>query len=222
VTAAPAAASAPSPMRWAGLALDVVLYLALPLVGLLAWGWDWRPVVLLYWLENVTIGGTVFIALVRRARGPEGQGGFPAMFFLMHYGIFTLVHGLFVIVLIAIAPTLTGTAVTPFDAWWIVPVWLVGALVQWFLALRADPPPSAGVARAYGRVIVLHVVILGAVWLIATFGLPAIVAVALVVLHAVVDVVVLLVGRRFGGGRYRWVRTGGSTWALERVPEPES
>ena len=77
--------------RVGAYALDVALYLALPLVGLFVWGWDWRPIVLLYWLENITIGGAVFIGLARRAR-TDAASVFPAGFFLMHYGLFTLVH----------------------------------------------------------------------------------------------------------------------------------
>lgn len=211
----------PARLRTAGLWLDVALYLALPLVGLFVWGWDWRPIVLLYWLENITIGGAVFISLVRRARLGEGvQAGFPAAFFLMHYGIFTFVHGVFVIVLITLVPVMTDTPAAPFNSWWVLVAWLVTTLVQWWLAVRADSPRVDGIAKAYGRVIVLHVVILGAVWLIAAFGLPSIVAVALVVLHAVVDAIGLVVSSRMASGRYRWEQTGRGQWSLRRIPTP--
>ncbi len=216
VPGAAASASLRSPLLW----LDVALYLLLPLVGLLWWGWDWRPVVLLYWLENVTIGGVTFIALRRRAAaGGEGPGGFPSSFFLMHYGIFTFVHGVFVIVLILLAPVITGSESAPFDALWLMLAWLVATGLAWYSASRSDPPPRAGVGRAYGRVIVLHVVVLGAVWLIEALGLPAIVAIVLVVLHAIVDIVALVLGSLVGGGRYRWVPTGTTSWRLERVPD---
>ena len=51
--------------RWLARGLDLALYVALPLVGLLVLGWDWRPIVLLYWLENITVGGVTFIGLIR-------------------------------------------------------------------------------------------------------------------------------------------------------------
>jgi len=138
VPGAAASASLRSPLLW----LDVALYLLLPLVGLLWWGWDWRPVVLLYWLENVTVGGVTFIALRRRAAaGGEGPGGFPAPFFLMHYGIFTFVHGVFVIVLILLAPVLTGSEAAPFDALWLVLAWLGAAGGALDSPARAGPPP---------------------------------------------------------------------------------
>ncbi len=201
-------------------ALDAALYLALPLLGLFVWGWDWRPIVLLYWLENVTIGGSVFISLVRRARGGEGvQAGLPASFFLLHYGIFTFVHGIFVVVGLTLFPILTGARVEPFQPLWVVLAWLVTTLVQWYLALRADPPQQGGVGRAYARVIVLHLTVLGAVGLIAAFGLPAIVAVFLVVLHALVDTIAFVVGSRMASARYRWIPTSTGVWTLRRDAE---
>ncbi|QNO37299.1 hypothetical protein H4J02_12815 [Protaetiibacter sp. SSC-01] len=214
---AAASASVRSPLLW----IDVALYVVLPLVGLLWWGWDWRPIVLLYWLENVTIGGVTFIRLRRRAKAGTDGGGFPASFFLMHYGIFTAVHGVFVIVLIAISPVITGVKAAPFNPLWVVLAWIVATLVQWYSALRSDPVPRASVGRAYARVLVLHAIVLGAVWLITALGLPSIVAIALVVLHAIVDVVAIVLGALVGGGRYRFVPTGTSSWALQRVPDRE-
>ena len=208
-----------NPHRGWALALDVVLYLMLPLLGLFAWGWDWRPIVLLYWLENITIGGVTFISLVKRA-GAGGPQGMPAGFFLMHYGLFTFVHGVFVIVMIGLIPVMTDTPVAPFHPLWIVGAWLLATLVQWFLALRADPPLPAGIGRAYGRVIVLHLTVLGAVWLIAAFGLPSIVAVFLVVLHALVDIGGLVAPAILRRRGLRVTQTGPGTWELEPDPAP--
>ena len=137
----------------------------------------------------------------------------------MHYGLFTFVHGVFVVVMIALVPIMTDTPAVPFNPLWIVLVWLLTTLVQWFLALRTDPPPVAGIAKAYGRVIVLHLTVIGAVWLIAAFGLPSIVAVFLVVLHAIVDIIGLVVTSRMASGRYRWEPGRNGTWLLRRKPD---
>ena len=206
-----------TPHRGWAVALDIALYLLLPLVGLFVWGWDWRPIVLLYWLENITIGGVTFISLVKRARAGE-PASMPAAFFLMHYGMFTFVHGVFVIVMIGLVPVITDTPAEPFNPLWIVAAWLLATLVQWFLALRADPPMPAGVGRAYGRVVVLHLTILGAVWLIAAFGLPSIVAVFLVVLHAIVDIGGLVAPAILRRRGLRMTQSGPGTWELERDP----
>ena len=201
--------------------LDAALYLALPLLGLFVWGWDWRPIVLLYWLENVTIGVVTAIGLARRSRAGIASG-MPWPFFLAHYGIFTFVHGGFVIVGITIIPLVMGVPAPPFNPLLVVGAWALVTVVQIVLAVGREVPQSSGIGRAYARVMVLHVTVLGAVWLIAAFQLPAIVAVFLVVLHALVDVASTLIGSRArsgapAGGR-RWVQTGPGRWQFVRDP----
>jgi hypothetical protein len=113
-----------------------------PLVGVLFLGWDLFFVMLLYWLENAVVGYfNVFkIALSRSEVKPHS--GAPASrpaaiilkvimipFFVVHYGLFWVVHGIFVIALFcpdgnqsdvlnvshvmrALGPTRTGLLVT--------------------------------------------------------------------------------------------------------------
>jgi hypothetical protein len=93
----------------------VVLLIAfnlVPLAGVLFWGWNVYTLLVLYWLENGIIGA-INIAKIRRAEGDFGMGTATfrlngqvstsrnAMvgFFLMHYGIFWAVHGIFVFLL---------------------------------------------------------------------------------------------------------------------------
>lgn len=64
-----------------------------PLAGVLLLGWDLGPVMLLFWAENVVIG--LFSAL-RIALVAGGYGLVLVPFFALHYGLFTLVHGVFV------------------------------------------------------------------------------------------------------------------------------
>lgn len=197
--------------------LDLALYVGLPLVGLFVWGWDWRPIVLLYWLENVTIGGLTFISLERRRRGGAPSGGMPPFFFLAHYGIFTFVHGVFVIVMLSLLPSISGVQGEPFSPVLVISAWVLATSVQWLLAVRADPPRVDGIGRAYARVGALHVTILGGVWLIIAFGLPAIVAVALVLVHALIDGAVALMTRRSPGGRWVVTKTGAASWHASYV-----
>lgn len=100
--------------------LSVVLLLAanaLPLIGVLFWGWDAARIVFLYWFENVVVGA-INVLRIAKARGPSTavssasswldaearadvqrvQGASPVFlipFFIAHYGLFTLVHGVF-------------------------------------------------------------------------------------------------------------------------------
>ncbi len=80
-----------------------------PLFGVLFWGWSLSAVMILYWSENVVIG--VFNVLKMALAKGEVKGSNMRLnnktvtaahrssltvFFMMHFGIFTLVHGIFV------------------------------------------------------------------------------------------------------------------------------
>lgn len=73
---------------------------ALPVLGVLFWGWDAFSVVAVFWLENVIVGAVnvlkmASIMVVQR----DFQGIVLIPFFCFHYGMFTLVHGMFVFML---------------------------------------------------------------------------------------------------------------------------
>lgn len=85
----------------------LVLSNLLPVLGVLFFGWSIGNVMILFWLENVIIGGfNVLKMLTVRNVGdriPQAVA-WPARvsmagFFAIHYGIFTLVHGIFVMVI---------------------------------------------------------------------------------------------------------------------------
>jgi hypothetical protein len=106
--------------------LAVVLLVAVnlvPLAGVVWWGWNLLSILALYWVENGIVGA--FNALkILRAEGTSLPGmarmrfnGRPietvargplAAFFVMHYGIFWAVHGLFVLLFL---PLMTGIGV---------------------------------------------------------------------------------------------------------------
>ena len=85
----------------------------IPLAGALFWGWDVFTLLILYWLENGIVG--VFNVLkMALAQGPLDTRAGPQEsvttasrltlipFFIVHYGIFWVVHGVFVMSLPAI------------------------------------------------------------------------------------------------------------------------
>ncbi|MEJ0022031.1 MAG: DUF6498-containing protein [Alphaproteobacteria bacterium] len=86
-------------MRLARIAGALIVNL-IPVLGVLFGGWSAFALLLLYWLENVVIG--VFnIARMIAAGVAKGPGGIAAClfvvpFFAFHYGMFCLVHGIFV------------------------------------------------------------------------------------------------------------------------------
>jgi hypothetical protein len=74
----------------------------IPLFGVLFLHWEVFPLLLLFWLENLIIGvfnalKMVFCSARDAARSPGKLFAIP--FFCVHYGIFTLVHGVFILFL---------------------------------------------------------------------------------------------------------------------------
>ena len=81
-----------------------VLLLAnlVPVFGVLVLHWEIFPLMFLFWSENVIIG--FFNVLKMLAADPESPGSwagklFIIPFFCVHYGMFTFIHGIFVIAL---------------------------------------------------------------------------------------------------------------------------
>jgi hypothetical protein len=72
----------------------------IPLVGAFFFEWDIGPILLLYWSENLVVGGyNMLKILVRPAEHPMVYLGrlFPIAFFCFHYGAFCGVHGFFLL-----------------------------------------------------------------------------------------------------------------------------
>ena len=95
-----------------GAVVALILANAIPLLGVLFLGWNVWLLLIVYWLENGIVGAFNVLKILR-AEGPADPtatvriGGRPgsmagrtgvAGFFLIHYGLFWLVHGVFVLV----------------------------------------------------------------------------------------------------------------------------
>ena len=78
----------------------IVLVLAnlIPLGGVVFFGWQVFPIMFLFWLENVVVGAFNVLELIMAggSGSPAAVKIFLVPFFTLHYGIFTLVHGVFV------------------------------------------------------------------------------------------------------------------------------
>lgn len=107
----------------------LVAFNAVPLVGVLFLGWNIATILVLYWVENGIVG-LLNVPRILLAQGSVGVGPGPfgtvatsisgpssrigqAAFFLVHYGIFWTVHGIFVFALPRFAAFSTGTAFGP-------------------------------------------------------------------------------------------------------------
>lgn len=194
--------------------IQYIIYTVVPLIGIIFWGWDWRGVLILYWLENITVGvGTLINILSAPNDSAElvGKPDVPASsshiqikgtaaklfyagFFTIHYGMFTFVHGIFVALIVS--GTMWGEELGWPDIRMALLAWVLGSLIQlaWLVQERrnsAIPRPSVGESfmKPYGRIIALHLSVIFGVMLIVVLKLPSAAALLLIAIHTTIDVV---------------------------------
>ncbi len=209
-----------------GAVVALVVANTIPLFGVLFLGWNVWLILIVYWLENGIVG--VFNVLkMLRAEGPMAAGEAGGMrmngkpvdgsskaaiipFFVMHYGIFWVVHGVFVLALPVfsdMSPMASETMTSGFNP---------GAVVLAVIALTVSHGVSfywnflrggeyrrvsaAGQMFApYARLVVLHLTVIGGGIAIASTGAPAVAVVILVGLKIVLDIGLHLAEHRRAG-----------------------
>ena len=210
-----------------GAVVALVVANAIPLVGVLFFGWSVWTILIVYWLENGIVGVFNVLKMTRAQGTDDGSAGSwtlngtPAAnvakgglisFFVMHYGLFWAVHGIFVLTLPLFAGlSPTGSDIGPAPDFWTI-LFAVAALfishgVSYLFNFIGSgeyqrTSPVAQMFAPYGRLVVLHVtIILGAITISAT-GAPVAAIVVLVVLKTALDLALhLREHRRLGPAR---------------------
>lgn len=224
--------------RSSGIAvLTLVVANAVPLFGVLFLGWDILTLLVLYWIESGVIG-LFNILKMARAESPgdptRGGGitfrgslgadtsagkGCAIPFFAFHYGLFWVVHGVFVFLLPLFAGLfslfsldgplggdvaggrISATAISVEGMLLAALALTVSHAISFylnFLGRREYRHVSvmSQMARPYGRVVVLHLtIILGGI-LVAVLGQPIALLVLLVVLKTALDLLLHLRSHR--------------------------
>lgn len=188
--------------RWAAVASALVVA-----TGVLFFDWSAFTVVGLYWIENVVIGAFTLarMAVVGLLVGGAALAGmlFLMAFFTVHYGLFCLVHGVFVVGLLGggfaaqatglpnpllqiparlLAEPLGGIALLA------VVAFVASDFLRWLGAVRQRPPLGNELMFApYRRIVVLHIALLGGAFLLALYGLPQATVLVLVALKLAFD-----------------------------------
>lgn len=209
--------------RGGSSAAAVILLLGfnlLPLAGVLLWGWNAQSLLVLYWLENGIVGLLAIARIVGAAgsvasNGPTPTGSwtssaskvFLVPFFLFHYGIFWLVHGVFVFALPLFLglPGLTDTGApigptterSPTDLRWdAIALGGIGLAISHAASFVLNyvgrgeyrtTSPVAEMMAPYGRVVILHVAIILGVFVSLRLGTSIGSLVVLVVLKTLLD-----------------------------------
>jgi hypothetical protein len=187
----------------------------IPLLGVLFLGWDLRGLLTLYWLENLVIGAWT---IVRMAHTLDPLAILIVPFFLIHFGGFCAIHGLFLMMLTG-ADTGSGSAMGG-SAWFGPLVFLqllvnvvagaarqapelfylpLGALVVshgvstvYYHFLRGEDRGRAVneiMGDPYGRIVLMHITILAGAVPTMLFGSPLAMLVILVIGKTTLDLV---------------------------------
>ena len=194
------------PISWVILAVDLF-----PIFAVLTMGWGAAPLVFLYWLENLIIGVVTLARMIATSAkdGPAGLAikGFLGPFFIVHYGLFCFVHGVFVSVFASLSEGADGSPGFPSPVSLIDQALSSGANMTLFvvtiIALQAflfvqdflgrgeyrNAEVQTEMMAPYGRIIVLHIGIFAGAFAMIALGEPMIGILALILLRALWGVV---------------------------------
>jgi hypothetical protein len=185
--------------------LVMILANLIPLAGVVVLGWQVFPLMLLFWIENVIVGIINVIKMLMAEPGNrKAWASKVAMvpFFCFHYGMFTLVHGIFVFALFGGLLTddpASGIEATPglidnFGLIWAVGGIALSHIISFFVNYVGHREYMTSTVQGlmmqpYGRVIILHMTILGGGFLMMLLGSPVWGLVLLISIKIVIDVV---------------------------------
>jgi len=204
-----------------GAVVALVVANAIPLFGVLFLGWNVWTILTIYWLENGVVGVLNILKMVRAA-GPEPTGRAAAThngrsvgslanpkaalipFFCIHYGIFWVVHGIFVLTLPqfqAFGDESAGLASDPGAVLFV----LAGLFISHYASYRLNyigrgeylrTSVSRQMSAPYGRLVVLHLTILVGGMAIAFTGASSAAVLILVLLKTGLDLALHLAEHR--------------------------
>jgi hypothetical protein len=191
--------------------LGIIAANAVPIVCVILFGWPAGVLLLLYWCENVVIGGVNLLKIAGSslAWGPPGwvASAFIIPFFTFHYGLFCFVHGVFVLVVGAMGEGRAPTSdISPMGLYRVVEgltrtepgfLWSLGAIAGWqLLSFVTDwlakgrfrqTNPLVQMFEPYGRIVVLHLALFAGTVPVALLGSPVWALVALAVMKTLFD-----------------------------------
>jgi hypothetical protein len=178
---------------------------AIPVFGVFAFVWDVGTLLLLYWLESVVIG-LLNVPKMLACQASDSQNSFRrstggviylCVFFLFHYGGFSFGHYLFLDSLFASVPPLTGLISDILSAQGLL-ISMVGLWVSHIFSMFKNfygkgeyktRSANKQMFVPYGRVFIMHIVIIIGGTLVQAFGAPVLALILLVVLKTAIDLV---------------------------------
>jgi|WetSurMetagenome_2_1015567.scaffolds.fasta_scaffold00880_16 hypothetical protein len=174
-----------------------------PLFGVLFLQWQIFPIMLVFWMENVIIGiinvfKMLFASPAKPAAWLAKVGAIP--FFCFHYGLFTLVHGVFVIAFfggdyLANFPDETALfqAVADLQLIWAFLALLFSHAISFAINYIGKGEYKQAnlnelMSQPYTRVVILHITIILGAFLVGFLGSPVFALLVLIVLKTFIDI----------------------------------
>ena len=220
-----------------GAVVALLVANAIPLFGVLFLGWNVWTILTIYWLENGVVGAFNILKMAKAA-GPEPTGRAATLyngkpvgstaaakatlipFFVIHYGIFWVVHGIFVLTLPqfqAFGGESAGIRSDPLASLLVIAGMVISHGVSYVYNYigRGEyllTSVSAQMSAPYDRLVVLHLTIIVGGLAIAMTGAPSAAVLILVLLKTALDLGLHL-------AEHREIETGSAaTPAREVVP----
>ena len=192
-----------------GAVVALVVANLIPLIGVLFFGWSVWNILVIYWLENGIVGvinvlkmsvatgdevtpGMTFMVNGRPATSATKMGLIP--FFIVHYGIFWFVHGIFVLTLPAFFSLMSDDGMT-LDIGPVVFAALGLAISHglsfWWNFLHGGEyrrtTAAALMFAPYKRLVALHITIIFGAFAVMFTGAPAAAVAVLVAIKTAID-----------------------------------
>ncbi len=190
---------------------SLILLNLVPVYGVFYWGWKSFDLIFLYWLENLIIGAFTILKLVVYPYQNLSQIPgriFPSILFTVHYGIFCLAHGCFIVLFFSpneqyrsqfgdITHLIT-LIVAQRQLGWAIIALTAYQLIDWLRDIKSNWPNEEKVenimSAPYKRIIVLHFAIIGGGFFIAGKNDP-------------IGGLLLLIALKIANDIYQWVKT---------------
>ena len=168
----------------------LVLANLVPVFGVLYFGWKVADILILYWLENLVIGA-LNIPKMWACKGNPFSKLFLTGFFTVHFGMFCYGHGMIISEIFAdgrdILEWVSGSAFL-----WAIAAMFISHLFSMFVNFLgkreyADRDANTQMFLPYGRIVIMHVVVLVGGLLVESLGSPIYALFVLIALKILID-----------------------------------
>ncbi len=175
-----------------------------PFVGVIFLGWDVFALLVLFWMENLVIGFYTVIKMLLISSNNASRAAKLSLipFFCLHYGIFTLVHGIFVFVFFGGYLISGSSSLDAVSVWQKVMEYQLGwgglallishgvSLFHNYIGMGEYRQSNLKdiMQQPYSRVVILHLTIIFGGFLMMMLDSPASGLIFLIILKIVIDI----------------------------------